>query len=151
MDYLEGFQQMVDEYNSGSANVEEFFRLLIEFAKSLTQEEQRAVGEQLTEEELALFDLLAKPEVTLTAKENRQVKNAARELLATLKREKLVLDWRKRQQSRAQVRMTIETMLDQALPKPYTPNLYREKCDAIYQHIYDSYYGAGQSIYSIAA
>lgn len=36
----------------------------------------------------------------------------ARELLATLKAGKLVLDWRKRQQARAEVRVTIEKLLD---------------------------------------
>ncbi|MEE8575049.1 MAG: type I restriction endonuclease subunit R [Thermodesulfobacteriota bacterium] len=147
MDYMERFQQMIDEYNSGSVNVEEFFRLLLEFAKDLNEEDQRAVGEQLSEEELALFDLLTKPEMELTTKERAAVKKTARELLETLKREKLVLDWRKRQQSRANVRVTIEEVLDSDLPGPFTPGLYQTKCDAIYQHIYDSYYGAGQSVY----
>ncbi len=32
MDYLEKFQKMIDDYNSGSLNVEEFFRQLREFA-----------------------------------------------------------------------------------------------------------------------
>ena len=101
MNYMERFQQMIDEYNSGAINVEEFFRWLMEFAKSLNEEEQRAVSEGLTEEELAVFDLLTKPEIELTAKERAQVKKAARDLLEKLKEEKLVLDWRKRQQSRA--------------------------------------------------
>ena len=42
-------------------------------------------------------------------------------LLATLKAGKLVLDWRKRQQARAEVRVTIEKLLDQGLPRAYTP------------------------------
>ena len=75
IDYLERFQRMIDEYNSGSINVEELFRRLMEFAQSLTKEEQRAVGEELSEEELALFDLLTKPEIDLTRKEREQVKN----------------------------------------------------------------------------
>ena len=74
----------------------------------------------------------------------------AKELLATLKREKLVLDWRKRQQSRAQVRVAIETVLDEGLPRTYTPELFRMKTDAIFQHVYDSYYGAGRSSYEVA-
>jgi type I restriction enzyme R subunit len=151
MDYLERFQQMIDEYNSGSVNVEEFFRLLMEFAKSLNEEEKRSVGEQLSEEELALFDLLTKPEMELTAKERAEVKKTARELLETLKREKLVLDWRKRQQARAEVRVTIEKLLDQGLPKAFDPEIYQRKTDAVFQHVYDCYYGAGKSIYSTVA
>ena len=49
MDYLERFQQMIDAYNAGSLNAEEFFQQLLTFAKSLNEEEQRAVGEQLHE------------------------------------------------------------------------------------------------------
>ena len=151
VDYLEKFQQMIDEYNTGSLNVEEFFRRLMEFAQNLTEEEQRSVGENLTEEELALFDLLTKPEPELTKKERDQVKKTARDLLETLKKEKLVLDWRKRQRDRAQVRVTIETLLDSGLPEKYDAELYDKKTTAVYQHIYDNYFGAGKSVYSEVA
>ncbi|MDZ4132445.1 MAG: DUF3387 domain-containing protein, partial [Dethiobacteria bacterium] len=150
-DYLEKFQKMIDEYNSGSVNVEEFFRQLTEFALGLSEEEQRSVSENLTEEELALFDLLTKPEPDLTKKERDQVKKTARELLETLKKEKLVLDWRKRQEYRAQVKVTIETLLDSGLPEIYDPALYEKKTTAVYQHIYDNYFGAGKSVYSEVA
>jgi type I restriction enzyme R subunit len=83
-------------------------------------------------------------------KEEQQVKKVGRELLEILKREKLVLNWRKRQQSRAQVRVTIEDIFDRGLPQAYSPELYQKKCDAVYQHVYDSYYGAGKSVYSFA-
>ena len=150
VDYLERFQRMIDAYNAGSLNAEEFFRQLTEFAKSLNVEELRAVGEQLSEEELALFDLLTKPEVKLSNAERKKVKATARELLATLKKEKLVLDWRKRQQARAEVRVTIEKVLDEGLPKAYTPELFEQKTSAVFQHIYDAYYGAGRSVYAAA-
>jgi type I restriction enzyme R subunit len=149
MDYLEKFQKMIDEYNAGSANVEEFFRKLTEFAKGLTQEEQRAIKENLTEEELAIFDLLTKPDMKLTKNQEQEVKKVGKELLETLKREKLVLDWRKRQQSRAGVRQCIEVMLDR-LPPVYAQEVYHRKCEAVYQHIYDCYFGERQSAYSFA-
>ena len=151
MDYMERFQRMIDEYNSGSINVEEFFRRLMEFAQSLSQEDQRAVAEELSEEELALFDLLIKPGIELTGKERDQVKKTARKLLDTLKREKLVLDWRKRQQARADVRVTIEKVLDEGLPEAYTPDLYESKTAAVFEHVYECYYGDGKSIYDVVA
>jgi len=43
----------------------------------------------LSDEELAIFDLLTKPQMSLSKKETEQVKKVARELLATLKQEKL--------------------------------------------------------------
>jgi len=146
VNFLEKFQKLIDEYNSGSYNVEIFFANLVEFAQGLNEEEKRGIAENLTEEELAIFDLLIKPEMTLSNKEQQEVKKVAHDLLETLKKEKLVLDWRKRQQSRAAVRLSIEEILDR-LPRSYIPELYQHKCDVVYQHIYDSYFGQGQSIY----
>jgi type I restriction enzyme R subunit len=149
IDYVEKFQALIDEYNSGSANIEEFFKRLVEFAQSLNEEEKRHISEQLTEEELAIFDLLTKPDPTLTKKQEQDVKVVAQELLDTLKREKLVLDWRKRQQSRAAVRVAIEEQLDRLPPPPtYNPELWRTKCNLVYDHVYDSYYGGGASVYN---
>lgn len=147
MDYLEKFQQLIDEYNSGTMNVETLFDQLIRFARDLNKEDGRKISEQLTEEELALFDLLKKPE--LKGKERQQVKLASKDLLRKLNQEKLVLDWRRKQQSRAEVLFTIETVLDEMLPDPpYGKAVYEETCQAVYHHVYDSYYGAGKSIYT---
>ncbi len=108
------------------------------------------MAEQLNEEELALFDLLTKPKIAMSEGDRDKVKATARELLATLKAGKLVLDWRKRQQARAEVRVTIEKLLDQGLPKAYTPELFEQKTIAVFQHVYDAYYGAGRSVYAAA-
>jgi type I restriction enzyme R subunit len=150
IDYMQQFQRMIEEYNAGSRNAEQFFADLIEFTRKLTAEEQRHIAENLSEEELALFDLLTqKPPLKLTKKERTQVKNAARDLLELLKAEKLTLDWRKRQQARAAVRVTIEKILDERLPAAYTPQLYQQKCEAIYRHVYESYFGEGHSVYTM--
>ncbi|MBU1299977.1 MAG: type I restriction endonuclease subunit R [Bacteroidetes bacterium] len=146
MNYLEQFQKMIDEYNAGSANVEQFFSQLVEFAKTLNEEERRGVAEGLNEEELTMFDILTKPDMKITKSEEKEIKKVAKELLDSLKREKLVLDWRKKQQSRANVRICIENILDK-LPSIYTRDIYLQKCDFVYQHVYDSYYGEGRSVY----
>jgi len=149
MNYLEEFQALIDAYNAGSLNAEEFFNRLVAFAKSLNEEEKRAVSEQLSEEELAIFDLLTKPQIEMSDADRKKVKATARELLTTLKKEKLVLDWRKRQQARAEVRVTIEKIMDKDLPRVFTPKLFEQKAAAIFQHVYDAYYGQGQSVYAV--
>ena len=146
----EGDNQLIEEYNAGSINVEEFFRRLMEFAKGLNAEEQRTIAENLSEEELAVFDLMTKPEVDLTDEDRALVKEVAQELLATLKEEKLVIDWRKKQESRARVRLTIEENLDR-LPEAFSMDAYRQKVDRVYQHVYDSYFGEGRSVYGVVA
>jgi len=149
-DYLVRFEKMIEEYNSGSKNVDIIYKNLVNFAEALSDEQKRHIQENLSEEELTLFDILIKPELDLTEKDKQQVKKIARQLLETLKHEKLVLDWRKKQQARAEVLYTIEKILDDDLPRSYSTDVYRNKCELVYQHIFDHYYGAEQSIYSTA-
>ena len=147
--YQEELQQMIDEYNAGSRNIEGFFRDLVDFAQQLSEEEQRHIAENLSEGELAVFDILTRPGPDLSEKERRATKRIARALLVTLSREKLVLDWRKRQQSRAAVRVAIEDVIWQ-LPRCFTKEMCRQKSVQVYQHVYDNYWGAGQSVYAVA-
>jgi len=146
MDFAERLQELINEYNSGALNVEKFFDKLLVFANQLSEEEQRGIAENLSEEELAIFDLIKQPE--LSSKDKAKVKRAAKELLVSLKAGKLVLDWRKRQQTRANVLLTIQKILDQQLPRTYTPDLYNKACDKVFEHIYENYYGDEKSIYN---
>ncbi|MBU1209492.1 MAG: type I restriction endonuclease subunit R [Proteobacteria bacterium] len=150
VDYLEKFQRMIDDYNQGAVNVEEFFDRLLKFVKELQEEEKRGVSEGLSEEELAVFDLITKPDMKLKKAEVRQVKKVARELLETLKREKFVLDWRKTQARRAAVMVTVMDKLNE-LPEVFTRDIYTQKCNTVYQHIFESYYGEGRSVYAATA
>ena len=82
----------------------------------------------------------------LTKPEEAEVKKVAKALLEKLKQEKLVLDWRKQQTTRAMVFTTIKDVLDE-LPRTYTKELYEAKCDTVYQHFYEAYFGQGKSVY----
>jgi type I restriction enzyme R subunit len=148
--FQERFQRLIDDYNAGSKNVETLFEELVEFARALNEEELRHVAEQLSEEELTMFDLLVKTDVALTEREKSEVKKVVRDLLETLKHELLVLDWRKKQQAVAQVRLAVKEALDSGLPSSYSSILYERKCEEVFQHIYDSYVGAGKSVYTAA-
>jgi type I restriction enzyme R subunit len=150
-DFLARFQKLIEEYNAGTVNLQEFFDQLVELASSLDAEAKRAISERLSEEELALFDLLTKPVPKLTKKQEIAVKNVAKELLAKLKKEKLALDWRKKQQTKQAVRLCIEEELDHLPQDAYPKDLYEQKCEATYRHVYDSYEGDGKSVYDKAA
>ena len=144
MDLAEKFQALIDEYNAGSQNIEAFFEELKTFAQALSEEDQRGIAEGLTEEELALFDILTKPEPVLTKAEEADVKKVCRELLATLKREKLVLDWREKQQAKAGVMQALKVEM-RRLPAAYTRDIRAEKMARAYAHVYDHYNGSGRS------
>ena len=147
-DFMEKFQKLIDAYNSGSMNIEVFFKELLDITADLQMEDQRAIREKLSEEELALFDILTRPVPELSEKEKAQVKMVCKELLETLKAEKLVLDWRKKDRARSDVRRTLEIAFDRGLPDSYDEVIYNEKCDMAFHHIFTSYYGAGESVYS---
>lgn len=149
-DFMEKLQALIEKYNSGSVNIEAFFQELMAFTEELQEEDQRAIREGLTEEELALFDIITRPAPEMSAKEVAQVKSMCRELLETLKTEKLVLDWRKKAQAKGDVRRTLEIVFDQGLPENFDEPLYNEKCEAAFHHLMTSYYGGGQSVYSMA-
>jgi type I restriction enzyme, R subunit len=144
----EKFQRLIDEYNAGSQNVEAFFAGLKQFTGELSAEEKRGIAEGLTEEELALFDILTRPEPALTKAEVATVKKVCKELLETLRREKLVLDWREKQQAKAGVMQTLKIEF-RRLPDQYTQEIRSEKVARAYAHVYDHYFGAGLSAYTI--
>lgn len=150
-DLADRFRRLIDEYNAGTHNLEEFLRRLKAINDELTEDEQRTVREDLTEAELAVYDLLTKPGPELTEAEAATVKAAAKHLLEHVT-EKLVLDWRKRQQTRAMVRKTVTDLLDQELPEEiYGAELFEKKVDSVYRHIYASYFDNGSSVYTVAA
>ena len=149
-DYYERFQRLIEDYNADSENIDLHLHELMAFTRNLNQEDQRHISEQLSEEELAMFDLLTRPNTMLSAQEKAEVKKVARTLLETLKREKLVLDWRKKQQAKADVQVTIDQILDR-LPPSYTQEVYLQLCTDVFQHVYESYYGQGKSVYAMAS
>ena len=86
----------------------------------------------------------------LSKKEFETVKAAAQKLIKVIKKEKLVLDWRKKQSTRAKVKEAIETICDETLPEIYDKELFQEKCNALYEHFYDYYNNAQDNIYNVA-
>ena len=146
-DFLDRFQKMIEAYNNGALSIEQLFAELVTFTKDLDDEEQRHLREQISEEELAVFDILTRPGPDLTAPEIESIKKVCKDLLAKLKTEKLVLAWRTKRTTRAAVRVEIEKMLDSGLPEKYTTELFEQKCGVLFQHVLEKYPDSGESVY----
>ena len=146
-DYLAKFQDLIEGYNSGSRNIEEIFRELLALSTILTEEQTRHVREHLSEEELTIFDILTRPAPDLTTEEREEVKKIAHHLLEKLHK-LLVLGWRQKVSTRARIKIEIENALDEGLPRAYSKDLYEAKCSAVFEHVYQSYQGEGQSVYA---
>ncbi len=144
--YLEKFEDLIDSYYTGSRNIQQLYEALLLMMKDMSAEEQRHVRENLSEEELTIFDLLTRPGPDLSKAEEEDVKKAAKDLLSKLK-ELLTLDWRQRNDARAKVKLAIEDLLDKELPRVYTPELYQQKCGRVYEHVFGAYAQRGVSIY----
>lgn len=48
------------------------------------------------------------------------------------------------------MRVTVEKLLDQGLPRFHAPELFAQKMTAMFQHVYDAHYGAGRSVHAMA-
>ena len=78
IDLSDRLSDLIDQYNAVSLDVERLFEELTAFTRSLDEEEQRHLKENLSEDELAVFDILTRPEPKLTkAEDSRSRKSPA--------------------------------------------------------------------------
>ncbi|MEK6650738.1 MAG: type I restriction enzyme endonuclease domain-containing protein, partial [Bacteroidota bacterium] len=148
-DFQAKFEELIESYNAGSRNIEELFGALVALSHTLTEEQQRHIRENMTEEELVVFDILTRPAPELSADERVEVKKIARELLKRIK-ELLVLNWRQKSAARSQLKLAIEDTLDTGLPRAYSRDLYQQKCSAVFEHVYESYPERDSGVYAEA-
>jgi len=138
-------EALIEDYNQGAHTVADFFERLMAFIKEMEAEEKRPEGEGVSQEQLAFYDLLAGVEVTLSATDQAAVKKVAT-ALPKLVEKKLVIDWRKSQMKRAAVRVAIKGALKD-LPEVYDEVKFEAALAAVYEHVYESYWGDGKSLY----
>ena len=134
--FAERFRLIIEEYNAGGSLNDEFYERLIKFMEELKAEEERHIKEELTEEELEIFDLLKKD--GLTKEENKKVKLAAKKLYETLtekKKELFIVGWYNDPQPKEKVRNNIVTVLDMSLPECYEKDIFNDKTNVIFNHI----------------
>jgi type I restriction enzyme R subunit len=75
-DFARKFEALIESYNAGSRSIEELFEELVKFTGSLNDEQQRHVRENVSQEELVIFDILTRPAPELSAEERAEVKKS---------------------------------------------------------------------------
>jgi len=136
IDFVRKLQQIIDKYNSNASSNENYFEELLKFTQAMKKEDERHVRENLSEDELELYDTLKKEK--LTKAEKQKVKLAAKHLLNRLLKEQpkvLVQDWWKDSQTRLIVKSTIKDVLDDELPDSYDKLCFNETCDNVFELI----------------
>jgi type I restriction enzyme R subunit len=139
---VERLEKLVAEYNSGAIDPERFFEALQAFIAGLNQEQQRAAREELSEEELAIFDLLTTPEPKLTKAQEAEVKAVARRLLERLHELISAVNWTGNQQSRGAVWSEIRQKLNDLPEDPYPQDLWDAKVDQVWDFVLTRYAAA---------
>jgi type I restriction enzyme R subunit len=134
MDYYRRYQEIIADYNreKDRVTVEDTFVRLVNFVKSLDAEQRRHVEEGLSEDELALFDLLNKDKIS--QKDREKVKQASRSLLNSLQNLLKTMElWTKNPQTQAEVQVFILDKLYETLPMP---PFTEEECDQAAHRVY---------------
>ena len=119
MDYYKKYQMIVADYNreKDRATVEETFALIAKLVSEMDEELQRHVREGLSEEELTLFDMLLKADLSKADRE--KIKQASKGLLASLNAHLATMPtWTKNAATQADVQMFILDNLYTSLPRP---------------------------------
>ncbi len=137
--FSERFKGIIDRYNAGGSENEDYYEQLLELIEELKDESSRASLEGLTEEELELYDLLIQGK-KLTKAQEQAVKLASKKLFKKLTEEKeelLVVDWYKDEQPKARVRNAIADSLDDYLPDCYDKESFESKTNLLLNHFID--------------
>lgn len=139
LSFSERYQSIINRYNAGSTENEDYYEQLLQLIEDLKKENNRAYEEGLTEEELEIYDLLIMGK-HLTKAEEQKVKLAAKNLFNTLMMKKaqlLVIEWYKDEQTKALVRDTISAELDKDLPDAYDKESFNSKTNLLLNHFMD--------------
>ena len=137
--FLATFQKVIDDYNAGSLSIEQAYEELLKQAEGLSEEQQRAAKNEMTESEQELFDLLKKDK--LTKEEEKSVKLGAKTLLTKLfdaKNKILIQEWHKEKATQEKVKREIQIVLGEYLPESsYDRMVFSQKVDVVFQHFYE--------------
>lgn len=136
---VEKLEQLVASYNAGSVDAERFFEELRAFIDTLDAEEQRTVEEGLAEDELAIYDLLTRPEPKLTKAEQVAVKQVARQLLERLRELIAGVDWISGQETRGAVQSEIRIRLNDLPEDPYPQEIWDSKVSQVWDFVLQRY------------
>lgn len=137
--FSERFRGIIDQYNAGGSENEDYYEQLLQLIKDMKDENERPNEMGLTEEELEIYDLLIKGK-KLTKEEEQKVILSSKNLFERLNGNRgnlFVADWYKDEQPKAKVKDTIMNTLDASLPPSYDKEMFSAKTDLLLNHFID--------------
>jgi len=108
--FSEIIQSVMNRYLNGMLTNEEVIQELLKMAKQIKAAHQAGNQMGLSEDELAFYDALTKPQAIKDFYENDELIAISRELTEALRKNRTI-DWQKRESARAKMRMMIKRLL----------------------------------------
>ncbi|MDA0193564.1 MAG: type I restriction endonuclease subunit R [Bacteroidetes bacterium] len=137
VDYYERYQKIIDEYNIGKEykTIKEIFDQLLGLFQDLSEEDKRAVREDVTEDELTVLDMLEKGK-KISNQEKATLKETAKQLLGRLLSQEFKVEhWPDKVSTASAVKSTIDDVLFEKLPYPtYAEQDISEKTDLLFNY-----------------
>ena len=108
--FSEIMQRSLNAYLNGMLTNEEVIEEMLKLAKQIVAAQKEGEQLGLTDDELAFYDALTKPQAIKDFYKNDELIAITKELTDTLKKNKTI-DWQKRESARAKMRMLIKKLL----------------------------------------
>ncbi len=108
--FSEMIQRVMNQYLNGLLTNQQVIDELMKLAKEIQESKKTGNDLGLTDEELAFYDALTKPEAIKDFYENTELVALTKELTETLRQNKTI-DWQKRGDARAKMRMMVKKLL----------------------------------------
>ena len=137
--FSERFKGIIDSYNAGGTENEEYYEELVKLLEELQKENERAYTEGLLDDELEIYDLLIAGK-KLSQDDEIKVKLSAKNLYSKLMDNRsslLVIDWYKDEQPRAKLKHEVELSLNNDLPDSYDKAAFDSKVSLLMNHFVD--------------
>ena len=125
-------KSVMNRYINGLISNEEVIKELLQIAKDIKEDKDKENELGLTDEEMAFYDALTKPQAILDFYNNEQLIQMTQELTESLRRSQTI-DWQKKESARAGMRRTIKRLLKKYdYPPSEIPNaltIVLEQCE----------------------
>lgn len=108
--FSEIIQKTMNRYLNGMLTNEQVIEELLKIASEIACAKETGAVLGLSDEEMAFYDALTKPEAIKDLYENEQLIAMTKELTETLRKNQTI-DWQKKEQARARMRMMIKKLL----------------------------------------
>lgn len=108
--FSEIIQRTINAYLNGLLTNEEVIQELLEMANQIKEAKDAGNSLGLTDEEMAFYDALTKPQAIKDFYHNNELVSLTKELTETLRNSRTI-DWQKKQSARARMRMIVKKLL----------------------------------------